>query len=113
MYGNQFPYPYQQGYHPTFQHKQEVMKVNGRASAQSIQLPPNSSVLALDNTAPIVWLCVSDGAGMVTATPYDITEHQDTPPINFSDIEMRITNIEQKVEEIINAKSDAKGVKSK
>ena len=59
--------------------QQQVIQVSGKASVDTIQMAPNSSVLVLDTTAPMVWLCVSDGVGRVTATPYDITLHEDKP----------------------------------
>ena len=34
--------------------RQEVIKVNGKASVDTLRLAPNSSLLALDTTAPIV-----------------------------------------------------------
>ena len=34
--------------------KQEVIKVNGRNGADMFQMGPNSSVLLLDTTAPII-----------------------------------------------------------
>ncbi len=40
-------------------------------------MPPNSSILLLDETAPIVWLKMTDGAGYPTLNPYDIAPHQD------------------------------------
>ena len=55
-----------------------------------MRLSPNSSVLIMDETAPIVWLCVSDGLGNVTPTPYDITPHVDAPPVDAGALESRI-----------------------
>ena len=84
-------YPYQMNYNNQFQQqpsynsllqqnntagKQEVVRVNGKNGAQAFQLPPNSSILLLDETAPIVWLKTTDGAGYPTITPYDINPHQ-------------------------------------
>ena len=60
--------------------QQQIIQVNGKASVDSIQLAPNSSILVLDTTAPIVWMCVSDGVGRVTSTPYDISVHVETMP---------------------------------
>ena len=73
---NYQPYPYYQPYisnqmqtTPTLP-AQQIIQVNGKASVDTIQLAPNSSVLVMDTSAPIVWMCVSDGIGKVTATPY-------------------------------------------
>ena len=55
---------------------QQILKVNGEESVKQVRMAPNSSALAMDTTAPIVWLLVSDGVGSVTSTPYDISEHK-------------------------------------
>jgi hypothetical protein len=91
--------------------QEQVTQVNGRASVEQIQLAPNSSKLVMDTTAPIVWLCVSDGVGRVTATPYDITEHKDAPPVDVAGIEQRLSTVEayiaQQMEAANNVKSNA------
>lgn len=92
-------YPYYQPRIP----RQEIIRVNGRNGAMSIQMPPNSSALALDETAPLVWLCQTDGAGYLTATPFDITLHQEAPQVNINDLSARLTRLE----EMIHGKSDA------
>lgn len=87
-YNMQYPYM-QTGYNadlyakqanPNVLPAQQVIQVAGKASIDTLQMSPNSSILIMDTTAPIVWLCVSDGLGKVTATAYDITAHQDVPP---------------------------------
>lgn len=104
-YQQGFTYPYQQytGQNmagntvPTSQNTlphQQVIQVNGKASVDQIQLAPNSSVLVMDTSAPIVWLCVSDGVGRVTSTPYDITEHKETPPVDMQNILERVAALE-------------------
>ena len=87
--------------------QQQIIQVNGRASVDTIQLAPNSSVLVMDTSAPIVWLCISDGVGRVTATPYDISVHKENAPTDVSDVERRIAALEDtiaKMEERINVK---------
>ena len=79
---------------------QQVIQVNGKASVDSIQLAPNSSVLVMDISAPMVWLCISDGVGKVTATGYDIKPHEDPPAVNTNDLEQRIKNIEDFILEL-------------
>lgn len=80
---------------------QQVIQVAGRQSIDTLQMAPNSSVLIMDTSAPIVWLCVSDGLGKVTATAYDIAIHQDTPPFDiaaFADsVEGRLKALESKI----------------
>lgn len=38
-------------------------------------MSPNSSILLLDISAPIIWLKITDGAGYLTLTPYTITPY--------------------------------------
>lgn len=90
-------------YQPYYQQqKTEVTRVNGEGGASAYQLPPNSSALLLDTTAPIVWLKTTDGAGYPSLTPYSITPYK---PVNT--LEERIT----KLEEMINAKSNTTNAK--
>lgn len=95
---------------------QQIVQVNGKASVDTIQLAPNSSILVMDTSAPIVWMCVSDGIGKVTSTPYDISVHVDAPPVDMSSLESRLVRIENTLavmEEKLNAKSNAKSTKFK
>ena len=112
-------YPYGIPYQPTIPQmpqqntqqlpQQTVIQVDGRASVEAIKMAPNSSVLLMDKSAPIVWLCTSDGLGNVTSTAYDITEHQDTPPVDVTSLEERVKILEEK----INAKSYDRSSKPK
>ena len=95
---------------------QQIIQVNGKSSVDTIQLAPNSSILVMDTSAPIVWMCVSDGIGKVTATPYDIVVHKEEPAIDVGNLEQRVAAIELTVAQIgekINAKSNASRAKSK
>ena len=95
-------YPY--GYLPSMRvSQQEIIRVNGRNGAMSIQMAPSSSVLVLDETAPLVWLCQTDGAGYLTVTPFDIAPHQEAPQVSVNDLSARLARLE----EIVNGKSDA------
>lgn len=101
-----YPNPYQAYQQPQ---KQEVTRVNGKNGADMYQLPPNSSILMLDESAPIVWLKVTDGAGYATLSPYSITPYQPEAPVDVHSLEERISRLE----EALNEKSDAIKVKSK
>lgn len=96
MWGQQRP-QMQQQLPPT-----QITRVNGQNGAQAYNLPPNSSVLLLDETAPIVWLKTTDGAGYPSLTPYDIAPHQAPAPVDAANLEARI----KKLEDLIYAKSD-------
>lgn len=99
-YQNINPYA---GYQPYGQLHQEVIKVNGRAGAEMYQLAPNSSMLLLDESAPIVWLKQTDGAGYPTLTPYTITPYEPEKPVDVKSLEERIVRLE----EALNVKSDS------
>jgi len=80
---------------------QNVIQVSGKESVYAIRMSPNSSVFLMDTTAPIVWLCTSDGIGNVTHVPYDISLHQDEPEVNVNSLENRISNIEKILQDVI------------
>ena len=82
----------------------DVLKVSGINGVNALNLAPNTSVLALDETAPIVWFVSADGAGYKTPTPYDITPHKDEAEVKTNDIEKRLSRLEQ----IVNEQSDFK-----
>lgn len=52
MMGNGYYNPYQPYYNMGA--RQEVVRVNGKNGADAYQMAPNSSILLLDETAPIV-----------------------------------------------------------
>lgn len=82
---------------------QQVVRVNGKNGVDMYQLPANSSILLLDETAPLVWLKVTDGAGYATSTPYSITPYVPEKPVDLHSLENRIS----KIEEALNVKSNA------
>ena len=96
--------------------RQEVVRVNGRNGANAYQMAPNSSILLLDETAPIIWLKTTDGASYPTVTGYTITpietQTTNTASADYSALEERIA----KLEEAFNARksdaSDAKPIKT-
>lgn len=109
MYNPQQPFyqPQMFGGQPQFQQapkKTEIIHVNGENGARALQMMPNSQALLLDDTAPIVWLAQTDGAGYKTVTPYTIAPFQPEPEISVKDLDERL----KKLEEVINhAKSNA------
>lgn len=110
MYNN--PYnPYSFNYSQFQQpQKTEVVRVNGKNGADTFQLAPNSSILLLDESAPIIWLKTSDGAGYCTTTPYKIEpyiEEKTDANETLKSLESRITALE---EALNNVKSNASNV---
>ena len=79
--------------------RREVIKVNGRAGADTFKMGANESVLLLDTTQPMVWLAQTDGAGYKTLTPYDISPHiEEKQEDKFKALEDRISRLEEKID---------------
>lgn len=78
-----------------------IIQVRGQNGAEALQMAPNSKVLLLDETDPLVWFVQTDGAGYKTVTPYTISPYQPAPPVDLNSIEQRLSALEEK----INAKS--------
>lgn len=85
---------------------QQVVQVNGKASVEQVKLAPNSSLLAMDTTAPIVWLIKTDTIGSIQAIPYDISPHVEKPPVDLNNLEERLAAIETMLMEKKNDKSN-------
>lgn len=118
MYGNYQPYqmpmfqnPYQSRLDAMQQpvaQRCEITRVNGRNGAEAYQLPPNSSNLLLDETAPIVWLVQTDGAGYKSLTPYTISPYQAAPPVDVQSLEERVKKLEELINESYSANARTK-----
>ena len=92
--------------------KYEVIRVNGKNGAEAFQLAPNSSVLLLDETAPVVWLKTTDGAGYPTLSSYDIAPSltpEQREQNRYDTLEKRISDLEA----LLNDKSNIGSIKSK
>ncbi len=89
---------------PRLLQKYEIVHVKGESGANALlqQMADNSSVLAMDDTAPLVWLCQVDGAGERTKQAFDISLHQGAPEVDIRTLEERIARLEA----AINDKSD-------
>jgi hypothetical protein len=72
----------------------EIIHVNGKNGADALQMAPNSNIIVMDDTAPMVWMIVADGAGYKTATPFDITPHQSAPTVDVGGLESRVKRLE-------------------
>ena len=83
---------------PNLQQEIHAVKVNGEPGARSFALPPNSDAVLVDNTASMVWLVQTDGAGYKTLTPYDISLHEEPKPDDsIKKLEDRISRLEEKI----------------
>ena len=76
--------------------RQEVIRVNGRNGAEAYQMAPNSSILLLDETAPIVWLKTTDGASYPTVNGYVITplKEKSAATADLTELEERIAKLD-------------------
>ena len=104
-----YAYPFQSnpfGFQPP---QQQVVRVNGRGGAETYALAPNSSALLLDETAPVVWLVQTDGAGYKTLNPYNIEPVKPAPSVDVSSLESRVA----KLEELIHDKPDSRSAEHK
>ncbi len=95
MFPNAFD-PYSQ-----FPQRMEIPRVNGRNGAEAFRMAPNSSVLLLDETAPLVWHKATDSAGYASLTPYTIALYKPVSPVD--DLEARV----KRLEDALNGKSDS------
>lgn len=103
-----FPNPFMNYQQPlpqpaSIQPRYEIIHVNGRNGAEAMQMAPNSNALLLDDTAPIVWLAQTDGAGYKTLSAFDISPHEEKPAVDLSSLETRIAKLEEKINESNNA----------
>ena len=85
--------------------RQEIIRVNGENGAKAYQMAPNSSALLMDESAPLVWLVQTDGAGYKTTVPYTIAPYQSQPAPDLNDLEERI----KRLEEMLNGKKPDAG----
>ena len=98
MYYNNNYQSYPQSF-PQAYNRQEVVRVNGKNGAEAYVMSPNSSVLLLDETAPLVWLKTTDGAGYPSLTPYTITPYKAEAEPDFKSLEERISKLEEALNE--------------
>ena len=59
---------------------------------------PNSQALLLDETAPIVWLVQTDGAGYKTISAFDLTPHEEiNTNSTLKNLEERLKKVEEQL----------------
>ena len=78
----------------------DIIQVNGKAGVDAFQMGPNSRVLLLDETQPVVWLAQTDGAGYKTSTPYTLTPYQEPTPTDINALAQRIAKLEENYEQL-------------
>ena len=88
-------------YYPNYFQQQQIIEVNGEAGANAYSLAANSSVMLLDTQHPICYVVKTDGAGLKTVMPFDMTPHIPKEQVMMNSIEERL----KRLEEMINGKS--------
>jgi hypothetical protein len=71
-----------------------ILKVHGTEGLNALRMMPNDEVLALDETAPILWVVKTDSAGYKTPTPFEIRPYQPEPEVSLKDIDQRLRRME-------------------
>lgn len=88
---------------PSRPQRYEIIHVTGRGGVEALQMAPDSQVLLLDDTAPLVWLAKTDGAGYKTATPFSIAPYKEPQPVDLAALNDRILRLEEMLREQPNA----------
>jgi hypothetical protein len=94
-YMNNFAQPNYMQPQPQPQPQQNIIKVHGFEGAQAFNMAPNSNVLLLDESNPIIYIKTTDGAGYPTIKAFTITPYQEKSQPDFQSLEARITRLEE------------------
>ena len=62
---------------------QNIQYVNGKQSAETYQMPANSSVILMDSNTNRFYLKQTDASGTATIRTYDFTESEDDKPTEY------------------------------
>lgn len=123
-----YPYPAQVApagmyYQPPYQQSFQITKVNGENGAKAFQMPPNSSIILLDESSPKVYIKETDGASYPKLSVYklvpddelirtdaEIKDENDKSKEQIKKLEERIAVLERFVtnSKAIAAKNEAK-----
>ena len=74
-------YPFQTPQLPV--QTQNIQYVNGKQSAESYQMPANSSVILMDSNLPRFYMKQTDASGMATIKSYDFKETEVEKPKEY------------------------------
>ena len=78
-----------------------IPRVHGEVGATQYSLPPNSDILLMDDSNPIVYLKSTDAAGYGTVSKWAIQEIKDPEPADFNALTNRMSQLEVKMEEML------------
>lgn len=79
--------------------KYTALRVNGKEGAHSFasQMFPDSTALALDTTADMLWVMQTDSSGYPSIMGFDITPHAEPEPVDINALMQRITRLEEMI----------------
>ena len=80
MYPTMYPFQAPQ-YLP--QTQQNIQYVNGKQSAESYQMPANSSVILMDSNLARFYMKQTDASGIATIKSYDFKETEEEKPVEY------------------------------
>ena len=98
-YQNQYypgmqPQPIYQQQVPSFQ----ITKVNGENGAKAFQMPPNSSIILLDESNPKVYIKETDGASYPKLSKYKLVpDDDDSLPEDKGVVEKQLKDVEDRL----------------
>lgn len=73
----------------------KVMQVKGKEGANLIDMAPDSELLVMDETDPIIWYIKTDSVGQKDITGLDISIHEDEEKKTMESLEERIARLER------------------
>ena len=62
---------------------QSIQYVNDKASAESYQMPANSSVILMDSNLPRFYMKQTDASGVATIKSFDFKETEKEKPVEY------------------------------
>ena len=78
-----YPYPFQTTPYIPQAQPQTIQYVNGKQSAESYQMPANSSVILMDSNLARFYMKQTDASGMATIKSYDFKEAEEEKPAEY------------------------------
>ena len=76
-------YPYQPLANAFAPAQQQIQYVNGKQSAETYQMPANSSVILMDQNKSRFYMKMTDASGQATIKSYDFRESEEEKPKEY------------------------------
>ena len=104
------PFQYQQNFQTLYQQPnmnqqnilppQQILTANGKPSIDALKMSPNSSALIEDTTQPVIWKCMSDGIGNVSACAYDVTPHKEPEQVAQDNLLLTVLDLSERIKKL-------------